>query len=344
MLASKEIVEHICAQSALIDAHTHVGIDPASFYDGSFPYAATADDMIVRMDATGVGFAACFPFGYTAYFDLDAYRRGDFCHDPDGSCPAPYQFENERLCQEIYEAFPEYAGRLLPFAMFDPGRQPEAQAAFVETLAGRYPIFGLKTVTSYIQSFITDLLSQGGCLLDLAARHDIPVTIHSAVMPGDPWANVFDILQVVRQRPDVRFAIAHTCRFDVRALDAAAALENCWVDLSAFHIHCTLAQQDHPAVAEKRYRFPADYDDHAAAMLKIVETYPETMIWASDTPGHYWMSQFIDESGQKVGVRLPCGPYTETRELRKLPETPQTQIGYMNTIRFLFGERRGIGS
>ena len=339
MLTKTEIESRIRAQTALIDAHTHVGIDPATFYNGNYPYATCADDMIVRMDATKVDVALCFPFGYTAYFSFPAYLRGEFRHNPRGGCPFPYQVENERLCQEIYEAFPEYAGRLLPFAFFDPGRRPDGQADFVDTLMGRYPIFGLKTVTSYTQSFISELLGKGGCLLDLAARHDLPVTIHSAVMPGDPWANVFDILRVVRGRPDVRFAIAHTCRFDRRALDAAAESENCFVDLSAFHIHCTLALQDHPAVAAIEHRFPADYGDHAAAMQAIAEAYPDTMLWASDTPGHYWMSRFIDENGQVMQLRLTCGPYTETRELRKLPQDLQTRIGYTNTLRFLFGDQ-----
>jgi len=338
MLTRDEIRGRVLGEGGLIDAHTHVGIDPASFYDVSFPYGTCADDMIVRMDVTGVDFAVCFPLGYTAYFSLAAYRRGEFRHDPEGGCAVPYQLENERLCEEIYEAFPEYAGRLLPFAMFDPSREAAGQADFVEALARRYPILGLKTVTSYNQAFVRDLLAEGSCLLDMAARQDLPVTIHSAVMPGDPWANVFDILRVARERPDVRFAIAHTCRFDVRALEEAAALENCWVDLSAFHIHCLLAQQDHPAVAEKAYRFPADYRDHAGAMQKIAGTYPDTVVWGTDTPAHYWMSKFIDEEGEVVRMRLPCGPYVETGELRKLPEALQRRIGYENTVMWLFGK------
>ena len=339
MLARNRIRRGICAKTALIDAHTHIGINPANFYEGNFPYATCADDMIVRMDMTKVDFALCFPFGHTAYFSLPSYRRGKLRHNPKGDCPFPYKVENERLCREIYEAFPQYAGRLLPFAFFDPARRPREQAAFVEALAKRYPVFGLKTATSYLRSPITNLLGEGQCILDLAARHNIPLTIHSAVIPGDPWGNVFDILQVVRERSDVRFAIAHTCRFDRRALDQAAELENCFVDFSAFHIHCLLARQNHPTVAPRRYRFPADYRNHAAAMQKIVETYPQSMLWGSDTPGHYFMSRFINESGEEIRTRLSCDPYTETQELRKLPKALQNRIGYTNTIRFLFGER-----
>ena len=339
MLTRRQIAERVCAGAGLIDAHTHLGIDAALFYNGNFPYAISAEDHGVRMAQSGIAHAVCFPFIYTAYFHLQSWRRGTFRRDPRSESHAPYEAENTRLCQEICEAFPEYAGRLLPFGCFDPVRSPTAQVACLRRLAKRYPLFGLKTATSYTQSHIAALLGPGACLLDLAAELDIPVTIHSAVLPEDPWANVGDILKVVAARPDVRFAIAHTCRFDRRALDAAEALANCFVDFSAFHIHCTLAQRNHPAVAARPHRFPADYRRHAAAMGKIAEAYPATMIWGSDTPAHYWKSRFRNDRGEDVWMNLPCGPMTEVEELRKLPPRLQQQIAHGNTVRFLFGKR-----
>lgn len=323
----------------LIDAHTHLGADMALFANGDYPYAISAEDHGVRMAQSGIAHTVCFPFLYTAYFQLAAFRRGRFIRDMRGGSAFPYAFENERLCREIYEAFPEYAGRLLPFAFFDPARCQRAQVAGIRDLAARYPLFGLKTATSYQHSHITELLGKGTCLLDLAAELDIPVTVHSAVLPGDPWANVFEVLKVVKARPDVRFAIAHTCRFDRRALDAAAELANGFVDVSAFHIHCTLARQNHPAVASKPNRFPADYRHHAAAMQRLAEAYPRTLLWGSDTPAHVWKSRFRNDQGREVWMDLPCGPTTEADELRKLPPALQRRIGHDNTVRFLFGTR-----
>jgi predicted TIM-barrel fold metal-dependent hydrolase len=239
---------------------------------------------------------------------------------------------------EIYEAFPEFTGRLLPFGCFDPARRAAEQAACLRRLADRYPLFGLKTATSYLQSPITALLGKGACLLDLAAELDIPVTIHSSVLAGDPWADVFEILKVVKARPDVRFAIAHACRFDRRALDAADALANCFVDVSAFHIHCLLAQQNSPAVAAKPNRFPADYRHHAAALQQLAEAYPDTVLWATDTPAHLFKGRFHNDKGEKVFMNLPCGPLTEIEEFRKLPPALRRRIGHDNTVRFLFGK------
>ena len=279
-----------------------------------------------------------FPFSLHRVFQVGSVSSRAVSSRPAGQLGVPLRVRNLRLCREIYEAFPESAGRLLPFVFFDPARRPREQAAGIRKLAARYPLFGLKTATSYQHSLITTLLGKGRCLLDLAAELNIPVTIHSAVLPGDPWANVFEILKVVKACPEVRFAIAHTCRFDRRALETAAGLANCFVDFSAFHIHCTLAQQNHLAVAAKPDRFPADYRCHAAAMQKIAEAYPSTMLWGSDTPANYWKSRFRNDQGQEVWMDLPCGPTTEVEELRKLPVPLQQKIAHHNSTRFLFGE------
>lgn len=322
----------------LIDVHTHVGIDPVAHVRGEFPYAMSGDSMVLRLAAQGIDAAACFPLAYSSYFRLNAFRQGRFVRDPRGASAFPYQLENQSLCHEIYDAFPEFAGTLLPFAIFDPARRPAEQAAFIRDLAARYPLFGLKTVTSYIQSHITTLLGRGACLLDAAAAQNIPVTIHTAVHPRDPWANVFDILKVVRARPDVRFALAHSCRFDRRALDDAAALPNCFVDVSAFHIHCTLARMNSEVVAGRPHRFPADYRRHAQALQKLAEAYPDMILWATDTPGHQFKSRFIDDRGRAVIMDLPCGPHTEISEFRKLPKALQRRIGHTNTMKYLTGD------
>ena len=331
------ILRRLRRDTKLIDAHTHVGTDPVGYVRGDYPYALSGEDMVLRLKAQKIDAAVCFPMMYTTYFRFNAFRTGRFVRDPNGASVFPYEAENRSLCSEIYDAFPKFAGKLLPFAFFEPDHRPREQAAGIRDLMSRYPVFGLKTSTSYIQSHITNLLRKASCLLDLAAEQNIPVTIHTSVHPGDPWANVFDILRVVKDRPDVRFTLAHTCRFDRRALDAAAELANCWVDLSAFHIHCTLVAMKSPAVAAKPHRFPADYRRHAVAMQKIAEAYPDTILWGSDTPFNLWKSRFYDENGNEQYMDLPCDPLTEITELRKLPAALRRRIGYTNTMQWLTG-------
>ena len=333
-----KIAEALRKKPGVIDAHAHVGVDPAGYLSGSVPYCMSAESQIVRMELTKVDTCVVFPYLYSEYFALRPFTKGIFRRDPRSESAFPYQFENETLCREIYEAMPYCAGVLLPFAFFDPGRRAKEQAAFLDELASRWPLFGIKTATSYLHSHISGLLGGGAPLLDFCARHNVPATIHSAVLPGDPWGNVFEILKVVEARPDVRFAIAHTCRFDRRALDRAAELDNCFVDFSAFHIHCTLARMKHAAVAAGRHRFPADYRDDAAAMLKIAEAYPDTMLWGTDWPAHTWTGQFFNDKGERITMSLPCGPHVETDELARLPARVRKRITYTNTLRFLFGD------
>ncbi|MBC8453536.1 amidohydrolase family protein [PVC group bacterium] len=332
----KTIIQKIRRNPILIDVHTHVGTDPASYQRGDFPYAQSAEDLIVRMDRWGVDTAVCFPFLYTTYYDKRAYLNGRIRKSRSDCSPAPYVNENRRICEEIYEAYPLCAGRLLPFGFFDASRNQTEQVKALHELADQYPLFGLKTASSYTQSPITDLLGKGERLVDFASEHDIPFMLHTAVVPDDPWANVFDILKVVKARPDVRFCLAHTCRFDRNALEQANELPNCFVDLSAFTIHCDLVQQNSPAVAAKPQRFPAPYTQPAKVMQKLADAFTQTMLWGTDTPAYCWMSRFTNAAGETKIMQLKCDTDAEINTFKKLPEKTRQRIGYDNTISYLF--------
>jgi predicted TIM-barrel fold metal-dependent hydrolase len=334
-MTREQILDRLAREARCINVHAHVGMDPVLYVKGEYPYGMTAEDMVFRMDAQDIDATAVFPMVYTSYFRINAFRNGRYVRDPNGASAFPYQAENLSLLKEVYEAFPEFAGRLLPFAFFDPARRPAEQAASLRELAAEYPLMGLKTATSYLQSPITSLLGRGSCLLDLAAELDLPVTIHTAVLPGDPWGNVFEILKVVRARPDVRFALAHTCRFDRRALEAVDSLPNGYVDVSAFVIHCLLARENHPAVAAEAHRHPADYARPADALRTFAEAFPRTLLWGTDTPMYTYKASFFDERGRKVTMDLACGPWDEVRTLRALPDELIDRIARRNVLRYL---------
>ena len=331
------IIRKLRKKSILIDVHTHVGTDPANYMRGDFPYAQSAEDLLVRMDHFGIDVSVCFPFLYTSYLDMNTFLKGKMRKSKTGICSVPYALENERLCQEIYEAYPQCTGRLLPFAFFDPSRDQAGQVEVLKELSAQYPMFGLKTATSYLQSPITDLLKKGECLLDFAAENNWPFMLHTSVTPGDPWANVFAILEVVKARPDVRFCLAHTCRFDRNALEQAAELPNCFVDFSAFHIHCDLAQQKHAATASPSDRFRTAYTQPAKAMTAIAEKYPETMLWGTDSPYYCFMGRFTNTDGKTIITQLKCDTDAEINTFRELSKKMRQQIGYDNTVRYLLG-------
>jgi predicted TIM-barrel fold metal-dependent hydrolase len=279
------------------------------------------------MNHLGIAHSVVFPFE-SSYYPL-------FGEDKPLDSPSvskfPYEKENRNLFREVYDIFPEYAHRLLPFAMFDPSRDTGKQAENLKIINGKYRIFGLKTVTTYIKSFVKDFQKTGNSLRDFAYENQLPVTFHCSWVESDIWANVFDVLDIVR------ICIAHTARFSRRALDRAASLPNCFVDTSAFKIHCDLAVMDSPTVASGNERFEADYSSPADVMRRLSEAYPETMIWGSDTPYHYFMQKYMDGSGKLVDHRLHARYDDEIRILKSLPEKQLKNISNLNTQRYLFG-------
>ena len=329
---------HQRSQAArLIDAHVHLGLDPAGYLDGNYPYALSGEDLVMRLDRMGLDMAVAFPFVYSGYFDLAAWRMGRFRRARGGCQTAPYAGENRALCHELYQLRPEFGERVIPFAFFDPGRLAQEQAAVLRDLAAEFPLCGLKTASTYLHSRGTALLKTGRPLLDLAAEMDWPVLLHTSIHPDDAWANVFDLLTVVRARPDVRFCLAHSCRFSRRALEAAALLDNCWVDCSALCIHCRLATQGSPIVAPEADRFAAPYHDPAATLAALAAVLPGKLLWGTDAPYYQFHGAFTDASGVRQMFHLPCTMEEEAAVLQALDGTTRARIAHENTLRFLWG-------
>ncbi len=320
---------------AIIDAHTHVGIAPKFYYQFGYPYALSLEDLLIRMDTLGIDFSVVFPFVDSAFYKTDP--ASGKIKTTTASCNFPYEIENRNLLNEIYEIFPAPSQRVLPFLMFDPSRETEKQAENLRELAELYPVFGLKTATTYIQAFVKDLETKGAPILNFARERQLPIVFHSSVHPDDPWASVYDIVDFAERHPDIRVCIAHSARFLKPVLEKAAQLPNCFVDFSAFVIHCKLAVQDSPAVAPKETRFPGDYSHPAVVMTQLAKAYPDTMIWGSDTPFYYWIQKYYTARGQLVEDRLTCGYNEEAQLLKNLPQKIINRIAYENTLKFIFG-------
>jgi predicted TIM-barrel fold metal-dependent hydrolase len=326
----------ISSGRCIIDCHTHVGADYKSYLDLGYPYCLSFEDLVIRMKYLGIDYTVVMPFGGSSYYRLRPAdpKKVEICTD---FSAFPYETENRNLFTEVYETFPEYADMALPFAIFDPSRKALEQVGLLEELHDRRPLFGLKTCTTYIQSFVKDLETVGRPLLDFAVQHDLPLLFHSSYDRADPWASAYDIVEFAENHPEVRVCIAHSARFIRSVLDRAAALPNCFVDLSAFDIHCLLARQDHRAIPPRDERLEADYNDPPAVMRTLVSAYPETILWGSDTPGNYYMRKYYDANGTLVDVSLKSSFDTETRILQTLPAADIERIAWRNSVRFLFG-------
>ncbi len=328
-----EIASH---DDALIDVHTHVGVSLASYMTEGYPYCQSAVDLHGRLTALGFGYWVAFDMLSPAVFTLNGYRRNELTPSGDESEP-PFAFENHRLMVEVYDLLEHLADRFLCFAAVDPERRPDAQVRALTELNSSYPVRGLKVGGTLIRSRTIELLGTGQRLLDWAAERDVPVMMHSAVHPDDPWSQVSDLLEVAQQRPEIRFCVAHTARFDRPCLEGVAELDNCWFDTSAFGIHCALAVQDHPSVARADRRFAADYAGPPGVLASLYEAFPDKMLWGSDSPFESYSVRHRHADGRLETYRLMSDVQTEAGYLRSLPADAVRRIAHENTLRFLFG-------
>lgn len=329
-----EIAARLRRETGIIDCHTHVGVSFKMYLANEHPYCLGFEDLVIRMRMLGIERSVVFPRASSYYLPREHGRDSGELTIPISRFP--YKIENENLLRELFEMFPEYSHMAIPFVYIDPSRCVAEQVAAIEALMERFPVCGLKVCTSYIHSYVADLDGKGAALLDLARRRRLPVLLHSSWDPADPWAQAADIVALARRHPDVRFCLAHTARFNHAVLEEADRLDNCFVDLSAFSIHCTLATRAHSrAIPPAPQRFPADYTDPAAALQRLVQAYPDTLIWGTDTPCYYWVASSVNAQGERVTTRLKCSFDAEAKLLRTLDEASVRRISRTNTLAFL---------
>jgi len=329
------IIERIRSKRCIIDAHAHAGIMYKNYLNYSYPYCLSFEDLAIRMKYLGIDRSIVFPMD-SSYYTVHLYESPTVTTNERFS-QFPYEIENQNLLREVYEIFPEYSAKALPFVMFDPSRKTKEQAELLETLYKTYPVFGLKTCTTYIQSFVKDVDTIGKPILDFALKHDLPMTIHSSYDKDDPWASTTDILKVAGSHPGLRICIAHSARFAKSALDKAADLDNCYVDLSAFDIHCQLVRLEHRAVPPKDERVEADYNTPSSVMKTLISDYPDTIVWGTDFPANYYMSKAYNIKGELIEITLKSSFDKEMNILKELSDIEIEKITYRNTVKYLFG-------
>lgn len=311
--------------SGIIDCHNHIGADLGLYMRGEFPYAQHGEVLAREGKALGVNRWMVFPMVAHLALNAEALRQGRLTIEG-GWEKVPYAWENRRLMQEIHEFFPRYGADMLPLAMFDPSRVTDAQAEALRELRREFRFYALKTQPTMLESPVTALRDQGRVFIDLAREWDIPLLIHSSVLPSDEWAQARDIIDIAAENPDVRFCAAHSCRFDREQLGRIAALSNCWFDCSAHGIHCELALQNSPVVAPPKRRFESDYTRPDVVLRDMVEAYPGKLMWGSDSPFYSFIAS---------GIQLVSSYEREVEYLMALPDSLREEAGTTNTLRFL---------
>lgn len=313
----------------IIDCHNHLGTDLLFYLHGDFPYAQDVPTLERDANYAGVSHFLVFPMVSYAAMDVDALKQGRI--ELGGNLEkVPYAFENRRMCTELYGYFPAAGARSIPFAMIDPARRVDEQIVELTALCKEYPIAGLKIQATIIRSHIETLGTIGRKFLDFARDNDLPFLIHSSILPSDEWSQCRDILKIVRENPDIRFCIAHSCRFHKPSLDEIAELPNAWFDCSAHRIHCFLAVKDGGSVAIPSERFPSNYEDTGQVLRDLATTYPDKLMWGSDSPFYSYVAK--SENGF---THLISSYAEEVADLKSIPQPLFEKVACENTLNFL---------
>ena len=307
----------------IFDVHNHLGVELSAYGGGEFPYAQSLPQLRDAAKRESVSHLIVFPMvSYLAQQNLadGLIKSGE---------TVPYAWENRRLMNEIYGLFAADSKSVFPFAMFDPARAVAAQIEALRALKNEFPVYGLKTQPTIIRSPITALNGEGRAFLELARAWDVPLLIHSSVLSSDVWSQARDILDIAEKWPDVRFNVAHSCRFDAPCLERLARLDNCWFDVSAHGIHCDLALQNSPIVAPLERRFAANYAEPATVLRDLAMAFPDSILWGSDSPYYSFAANFEGET-----LALLSSFERETGFFHALPDNSKAQV-WRNSLNWL---------
>jgi predicted TIM-barrel fold metal-dependent hydrolase len=277
-----------------IDCHNHLGVDLLFYLHGDFPYAQDLPSLVADGGREGITHWIAFPMVSNLGFSPACLREGKL--ERAGAVDqVPYAFENRRMLEEVYSLFPTEGRKVLPFMIIDPERETAGQAEALRELRKSHRFFGLKIQGTMIQSRVKGLLDRGRVFLELAREWDLPFIIHSSYERNDVWSQSSDILDVAEANPDLRFCLAHSCRFEKASLDRVAALPNCWFDCSAHAIHCDAAVENLPIIAPPPDRFPSDFSRPEKVLADLAAAYPSKLMWGSDSPFYSYVGKHGEE-------------------------------------------------
>ena len=95
-------------------------------------------------------------------------------------------------------------------------------------------------------------------------------------------------------------------------LERADAAPNVWVDTSALKIQVQAAFEGQSFMAPPGQRFDWDYSDHTVVMQRLMEKFPRTIVWGSDSPAYTYIVRRRQGRDSWLDVQLK-GTYEEEK-------------------------------
>lgn len=335
----EERVRRVDLLGKTIDIHSHAGVQVREAAQISYPYCSSIEDLAYRQRANGVDVSVVFPISPAFFFDLPTYiETGRLAAAGKPISRAPYERENRLLLTEVYRFCPEHARRFLPFISVDPGRCIQKQIRTLRELEREFPIYGVKISPVACQSRVSELLGRGRALLEFSAERGWPVLFHVSTSEGEKYSQAADTFAVVERHPDLRVCLAHCIGFHREYLERADALPNVWVDTAALKIQVELAFGQSPLLSQPAHRLDADYSDHVRVMQTLVQRFPHTIIWGTDSPYHSYITRRLQGPCTYAEFRLKGTYEQEKAALDALSASQRARIN-ANALDFLFGRQ-----
>ena len=323
-------------ENKVIDCHNHLGVCIKAYSRLEYPYAETLESLYHKQLSAGVDVSIVFPFSSNLFFNLKTLiSRGLNVADRKPVSEVPYAVENTLVMREIYEFNPELKNRFIPFVSVDTERKIEGQVKFLESLEKKYHVCGIKINPTAAQSRISCLLTRGKPFLRYAEERNIPFLLHTSPVPEDYYSHVRDALRVIEKSPGIRFGLAHAIVFHREYLDIAAGLPNVWVDTAALKIQVDVFNIKNLAGL---YRpIDADFSDHRKVMKRLMELYPDKIIWGSDSPAYAYICRRRQGKNTFMDFNYK-GTYKDEKDaLDALDGTLKKKACNTNTLNWLFG-------
>jgi predicted TIM-barrel fold metal-dependent hydrolase len=95
-------------------------------------------------------------------------------------------------------------------------------------------------------------------------------------------------------------------------------------------------------VAPPEQRFDWDYSDHTEVMRQLLNHFPDTIIWGSDSPAYSYICRRRKGEDSFADFELKGSYEQEKAALDCLPPENRQRAGSANAVDFLFGEQGGL--
>ncbi len=253
-----------------IDVHTHIGYASNGFTSDKYPYCQDAYDLYNKLSENGFDYAVTFPFPNYSYTEAD----------PD---IIPYYVENKKIMEESWL----FGNKFLPFAGFSINYAIDLQIEKLSQMVNSGQLYGLKYYADSDERTIAEFLNRGKKFILFALNNDLPITFHcseSAAYGKSNYSNPFEMIELAKQYPQLRIAIAHMAHFNEKVYNGVIEekIQNVYFDTSPFLHLCHIRLVNN--VADSTC---LEYSQPQKVLSKMLLRLPDRIMWGSDAPFNF---------------------------------------------------------